>query len=398
MNVLIVNTSELTGGAAVAANRLMHALTTAGVEVRMLVRDKQTQDTRVTAIGGPLALLPKIYERLCIFIRQGLSRKHLWEADIANVGLSITSHPLYRWADVIHINWVNQGMLSLKEIERIAKDGKRIVWTLHDAWNATAVCHYTHSCNGFETGCKDCPILPGAEKVWKRKEHLYANSNISFVTCSEWLKSEVLRSPLMKGQSITAIPNTIDTSIFCPRNKVEARKALSLPQNRPLVLFVSQKVTDERKGARYLIEALKGIDCDVMILGGKADEVASRMEQRTYALGYVNDAEKIAHVYRAADVFVLPSLQDNLPNTIMEALACGVPCVGFNTGGIPEMIDHKVNGYIASLQDTQDLAEGIRFCLDKEHWQELSDAAVDKVERSYSHLSVAKRYNDLYKL
>lgn len=398
MNILIINTSELTGGAAVAANRLMHALTTAGVEVRMLVRDKQTQDPRVTAAGGPLALLPKILERLCIFIRQGFSRKHLWEADIANVGISVTSHPLYRWADVIHINWVNQGMLSLKEIERMARDGKRIVWTLHDAWNATAVCHYTHTCNGFESGCTSCPILPGAEKTWKRKEHLYAHSNISFVTCSEWLKREVSRSPLMRGQSITAIPNTIDTSIFCPGDKAEARKALSLPQNRPLVLFVSQKVTDERKGARYLIEALKGIDCDVMILGGKADEVASRMEQKAYALGYVSDAVKIAQVYCAADVFVLPSLQDNLPNTIMEALACGVPCVGFDTGGIPEMIDHKENGYVARLRDTQDLAKGIRFCLNTERWQALSTAATQKVERCYSHLSVAKKYNDLYQL
>lgn len=405
MNILIINTSELTGGAAVAANRLMHALTTAGVEVRMLVRDKQTQDSRVTAIGGPFALLPKIYERLCIFVRQGFSCKRLWQADIANVGLSVTSHPLYRWADVIHINWVNQGMLSLKEIERMARDGKRIVWTMHDVWNATAVCHLTLDCTKFTERCEQCHLLSSslASQTWKRKRKLYTSSHFTFTTCSQWLRGEALKSGLMHDQRVIAIPNSIDTSVFHPQDRAEARRALGIEDmGRKLILFVAQRLDNPFKGASYLIDAVKQVaatdhNVGIIILGSNGSELSALLPGiKTYDLGYQSDPHHIAQIYAASDVFVLPSLSENLPNTIMEALACGIPSVGFNVGGIPEMIDHQTNGYVAGLRDTADLAAGIRFCLDDNHWQQLSDAAITKVESCYSMQSVAQRFIELY--
>ena len=352
MRVLIVNTSEKTGGAAVAANRLMEALKNNGVKAKMLVRDKDF-----------------LWERLAIFICTRFSRTHLFEIDIANTGADITRLREFKEADIIHLHWINQGMLSLAGIRKILDSGKPVVWTMHDAWPATAICHYTRGCDSYTTRCHSCRLLPAgggahdlAARTWTRKRRMLAGRSICFVTCSRWLAGVVKQSALLTGQSITSIPNPIDTRVFRPTDKREARMAAGLPLDKRVVLFVSQRVTDERKGMEYFTAAMDmiadlcpdlGRNTCVAILGGHAEEVAGRLRLPAFPLGYVSDERRIVSIYNAADVFVLPSLEDNLPNTIMEAMACGVPCVGFRIGGIPEMIDHKKNGYVAAQRDSQ---------------------------------------------
>lgn len=178
------------------------------------------------------------------------------------------------------------------------------------------------------------------------------------------------KSALLAGQSITSIPNPIDTHVFCPADKAAARLELGLPEDRNIILFVSQRVTDKRKGMDYLVEAVRTLtekhpemkaDTAIAILGGHSEELAGRLDLPVYPLGYISEEHKIAGAYNAADVFVSPSLEDNLPNTIMEAMACGVPCAGFKVGGIPEMIDNGKNGYVAALRDADDLARGIHW-------------------------------------
>ena len=134
----------------------------------------------------------------------------------------------------------------------------------------------------------------------------------------------------------------------------------------------------------------------VLILGAHAEEMQDSFPCPTYPLGYVNDSTFLVDIYNAADVFVLPSLSENLPNTIMESMACGVPCVGFNVGGISEMIDHRQNGYVAKYRDVDDLAAGIRWVLHESNYEELSHQAVRKVATSYSEQSVALRYTEVY--
>ena len=150
----------------------------------------------------------------------------------------------------------------------------------------------------------------------------------------------------------------------------------------------------------YLIEACKQLkdipQLGVVILGGHAEEVVEQLPLETFPLGYVNDEQRIVDVYNAVDVFVLPSLSENLPNTIMEAMACGVPCVGFKVGGIPEEIDHKKNGYVAEYRQADDLARGIRWILTEADYEALSEQAVRKVAHSYSQQSVAMKYLDVY--
>lgn len=413
MRVLIVNTSEKTGGAAVASHRLMDALNNNGVKAKMLVRDKQTDQITVAQLPrSPLLRWHFLWERWCIFWRLHFTRDHLFEIDIANSGSDITSLPEFREADVIHLAWINQGMLSLKGIRKILDAGKPVVWTMHDVWPATAICHYTHGCPRFKTACQDCPLLPGggsktdlSHKIWSRKKRVLYHRNIHYVTCSEWLGGQARQSALLRGQSVTTIPNPIDTRIFCPKDQHEARRRAGLATDRLLILFVSQRVTDKRKGIDYLIDAVGKLTephpelkdrLGVAILGGHSEAIADSLPLPVYSLGYVSDEKQLVDIYNSADVFVLPSLEDNLPNTIMESMACGVPCVGFRVGGIPEMIDHKTNGYVAEFKDATDLATGLFWTLCEADRDELRCRTVQKVQAQYSQTSVSHRYIEVY--
>ena len=413
MRVLIVNTSERNGGAAVAANRLMEALNNHGVKAKMLVRDKQSDSLTVVGLQGKWwQQWCFLWERLVIFCHLHFSRKHLFELDIANTGTDITRLPEFREADIIHLHWINQGMLSLGIIRKILNSGTPVVWTMHDIWPATAICHLTLGCNKFKTGCHHCKYLPDngstrdlSAKIWRRKQHLLDGQSITFVACSRWLEAEAKMSALLSGQKVTNIPNSIDTSIYKVGNRSEARQRLGLPTDKQVILFVSQRVTNLNKGMEYLIEACNQLVSQhpemkettaVAILGGHAEDVVAELPFEAYPLGYVSEEYRIADVYRAANVFVLPSLSENLPNTIMESMACGIPCVGFKVGGIPEEIDHLKNGYVAVYRNAEDLARGIRWILCEADYDSLSAAAVKKVNRCYSQQSVALKYTEIY--
>ena len=408
MRVLLVNTSERTGGAAVAANRLMKALNNNGVKAKMLVREKNSTNLTVVPLPkSPLLQWRFLWERIVVFFHLHFQRQHLFEIDLANTGTDITSLREFKEADIIHLHWINQGMLSLKDIRKILRSGKPVVWTMHDIWPATAICHLTLGCRNFTTHCRNCRLLPGkgsnndlSAKVWARKQAMIDGENIYYVACSKWLESEAKSSKLLDGQKITSIPNPIDLHIYNKGNKTEARQRLGLPTDKKLILFASQRATNVNKGMGYLIEACRQLqdipNLGIIILGGHAEEVTSQLSIANFPLGYVNDEQRIVDVYNAADVFVLPSLSENLPNTIMEAMACGVPCVGFKVGGIPEEIDHKKNGYVAEYRSSEDLARGIRWILCEADYTMLSDNAVHKVVQCYSQQSVAMKYLDVY--
>ena len=408
MRVLIVNTSDRSGGAAVAANRLMMALNNHGVKVKMLVRDKISDSLTIVALPkSPLLHWNFLWERFVIYCRLHFSRKHLFEIDLANTGSDITRLPEFQEADVIHLHWINQGMLSLGTIRKILRSGKPVVWTMHDIWPATGLCHVTLGCRYFTSVCHQCRLLPGggsdndlSTSVWRKKERMLDGESIFFVACSRWLAGEAKASGLLKGQKITSIPNPIDTHVYKAGDRMEARRRLGLKEDRQYILFASQRATNENKGMDYLIEACRQLhdlpQVTVLILGGHAEEVAPQLSLDAVPLGYVNDERRIVEIYQAADVFVLPSLSENLPNTIMEAMACGLPCVGFRVGGIPEEIDHKRNGYVAEYRNACDLANGIRWVLTSAKSDELSRDCVRKVTQNYSQQSVALRYIDVY--
>ena len=422
MKVLIVNTYQKSGGAAVAAGRLLVALNNSGVRTRMLVSEKTDEDINVVGIDdssngrhpyrGWLRRWHFMHERLAVLLRLHINRDHLWEIDLGNSGTDITRLPVFKEADVIHLSWVNQGMLSLPVIRKILSSGKPVVWTLHDLWPVSGICHYARGCNKFKSGCRRCPLLPGggsdgdvSSRVWKKKQEIYSKGSIHFVACSKWLENQAKQSGLTAEGSISSIPNPIDINVFHPTDKAMAKAALGIDESKKVVLFVSQRVTDGRKGMEYLATATSMLkeslgevaeNVVVAILGGHSDEVSESLALPSVALGYVEDEERIATIYNAADVFVLPSLEDNLPNTIMEAMACGVPTVGFRVGGIPEMIDHMKNGYVAKTRDAADLAAGLRWALFEADAATVQAEALRKVRINYSQNRVAMKYIEIY--
>ncbi len=413
MRVLIINTSERIGGAAVAASRLMESLKNNGIKAKMLVRDKQTDQISVVGLQRNwLQVWKFIWERIVIWKANRFKKNNLFAVDIATMGTDITSLPEFQQADVIHLHWINQGMLSLADLRKILQSGKPIVWTMHDMWPCTGICHHARECTRYYDECHHCFFLysGGSRKdlstrIFRRKQELYKLAPITFVACSRWLEERAKKSSLLAGHTITSIPNPLNVNLFKPRNKQNARNKCHLPQEGKLILFGSVKITDKRKGIDYLVESCRLLaekhpelkeSLGVVVFGNQSQQLANLLPFRVYPLDYVKNEHELVNIYNAVDLFVTPSLEENLPNMIMEAMACGVPCVGFNVGGIPEMIDHLHNGYVAQYKSAEDFANGIHWILTEPEYAELSEQACRKAVANYSENIIAKRYTDIY--
>ncbi|HHX31629.1 MAG TPA: glycosyltransferase [Bacteroidales bacterium] len=408
MNILIVSTSDNRGGAAIAAYRLMNALKSEGVNIKMAVIDKRSNNSDVIQVGNKLNNRYNFYrERGEIFLINRLSKVNLFDVSIANTSTSITKLDEFKNANVIHLHWINQGILSIKEIEKILQSGKKVVWTMHDMWPFTGICHHAAGCNNYESACGMCPYLANPSEfdisnfIFEKKKHVYSKGNITFVACSEWLKRLADKSPIVRNQKVVNIPNPIDTELYKPMDKYVIRKKLKLPTDKKIILFAAAKASDPRKGTDYLINASKLIaelyqdELLFLIVGSQGEEIAERLHTPTICMGYV-DSLKMPEVYNAADVYITPSLQENLPNTIMEAMSSGIPCVGFNIGGIPEMINHKTTGYIAKYKNAEDLANGLIWTLFEADSEALVHNSREKVLVSYGHRKIANLYKSIY--
>jgi glycosyltransferase involved in cell wall biosynthesis len=411
MKVLLINTSERTGGAAVAANRLMLALNKAGHQAKVLVRDKQTNNPNVVSINTSwwkrkVNFIRFAYERWVIFMYSRFNRKNLFHVSIANTGTNICKHPLVKEADIIHLHWINQGFLSLNDIQRLTGLGKPVVWTMHDMWPCTAICHHARECKKYQDSCRSCFFLYSSNKndlsstVFSKKKKIIEKADITFVTCSRWLSEKAKTSVILKNKQILTVPNPINISVYHPGNVSADRGKLNLPAGKKLILFGAINVTDKRKGIDYLIKAMKrireGTDVELVIFGQAKQDIESLLPFPVHFTGYLKNEQDMSSLYNAVDVYVTSSLEENLPNTIMESMACGTPCVGFNIGGIPEMIDHKQNGYVAEYKNPEDLAVGIEWVLENTEKLNLSDSCVKRVKENYSESVVANRYIALY--
>ena len=416
MNILIINTSDRSGGAAIAAARLKNSLINLGEKARMLVARKEGDDLATfDAKPGLRYAGGWLRERLGIFVRQGLSKSHLWDIDPATAGVDITALPEFREADIIHLHWVNQGFLSFKVLRKIFDSGKPVVWTMHDAWPFTGLCHSPLDCRNFQQQCGHCMLLrrqgdhDWSHKVWKRKANIYNNAErVAFVACSKWLAGMARSSSLLSKQMVLDIPNPIDTYLFTPRDKEEARRQLGLPADKKLILFSAYNVNAPIKGLSYLHEALrllaekdsaKANEIGIVYAGKGTEQLNPQISNFRYqiSLGYITDSKQMATIYNAVDLFCIPSLQENLPNTIMEAKASGVPTIGFDVGGIPQMIDHLHDGYLAKAKDAADLAKGIEWVLFEADSVDLAQRNRFAAVEQYSEARVAKKYLKLYK-
>jgi len=415
MRIAHLNSSNIQGGSGRAAYRIHKSLKEAGVDSEMFVLRKFGHDLDVKAVsdrwvGKFLKKVRPRYEKQIINLYRNRERKIF---SIASKGINITKEKVIRDADVINFHWINRCFLSLKSIKQIGKLNKPIVWTLHDMWAFTGGCHCSGGCGKYEERCGECPVLNSSRlrdlswKILSQKVKVYKELKLNIVTPSNWLADCAKNSALFKDCKIEVIPNPVDTEIFKPIGKSGAREILNLSDNKYLLLFgLSPGADIEGKGINYLIEALLIIShkfpelsekIELLVFGIPYSEKIENIPFKTHFLGALHDDFTIDLCYNAADVFVLPSIEDNLPNTVIESLACGTPVVGFNVGGIPDMLTHKRNGYLADYKSSEDIARGIKWILeDKSRLSRLSKNAREKVLKNYTYEIIGEKYLKLY--
>jgi len=409
MKILLLNTNDISGGAAIAAYRLLKGLQKNSVQAKMLVQFKKSDDY---SILGPQTKWQKAFSKIRAIIDSIPVRFYKQRKKIIFSPAVLRDNIYKRIREInpgiIHLHWIAEGFVR---VESLAKINKPIIWTLHDMWAFTGGCHYDEECGKYDKNCGHCPILSSnkkndlSSKIWKRKEKYWKNLDLTIVTPSSWLGECAKKSSLFYNARVEVIPNGIDLNRFKPINKNIARDILCLTKDKKLILFGAlDALSDKRKGFPLLKKALKKLsskenkDIELIIFGSSRPRDEEKLGFKTHYLGQLNDEISLALVYSMADVMIVPSIQDNLPNTIMESLACGTPVVAFNIGGIPDMIEHQKNGYLAKPFDTTDLANGIEWVLeDNSRWEKLSKNAREKVIKEFDIVKVAKRYTDLYK-
>jgi len=409
MKVLFLNASDIEGGAARAAYRLHTGLKLSGIDSKMLVGLKYSDDINViaptTKLGKGMAILSPVLDIIPLVFYRKRERTIFSPACVPeNIAKKVS---LYN-PDIIHLNWIAGGFLR---IETLRKFQNPIVWTLHDMWAFTGGCHYDNSCGRYKESCGICPQLNSkrqndlSHRIWKRKMKAWKDIDITIVTPSRWLAECAKSSSLFRSCRVEVIPNGIDTGLYKPIDKHLAREIWNLPKDKKLILFGAMDATgDKRKGFQYLRPALKRIatsalreEIELVVFGSSKPANPPDFGLKAHYLGRLHDDVSLALLYSIVDVFVAPSIQENLPNTVMEALACGTPVVAFGATGLLDIVDHQQNGYLARPFDTDDLARGIAWVLDDdERRKALSHKARQKVEKEFDIRLVAQRYLDLY--
>lgn len=409
MKVTHLSTRDTQGGAARAAFRLHDGLRRIGVDSSMLVQDKSSESNSVygpdSSVGRGWTKLRPHLEQLPLHLYRDRSDApfHLqWLPD--RLDAAVETHD----PSVIHLHWINSGFL---QVETLAAFNRPVVWTLHDMWPMTGGCHYSGSCTSYQTRCGECPQLGSTSEndlsrlTWLRKNRAWESVDLTVVSPSHWLADCARSSSLFESVPVRVVPYGIDCSVYKPILQKEARRMFGLPQGAPLILFGAMNATqNSRKGFDLLLEALNKLDAgrlpsapELVVFGAKSSEQAPQTPFRTHFLGRLADDVALAALYSGVDVFVAPSREDNLPLAVQESLACGTPVVAFDIGGMPDMINHQSNGYLATSFDGGDLASGIEWCIEgEERNDELSANARSSARERYALEEIAKQYAELY--
>ena len=417
MKMLQVSTHDISGGAARATFRLHRGLRQMDQDCCMLVRYKDTDDEFVSAVGQD-----REKDENAFFLETPIQEHYInaHRTDISNTlfslpypGYDISRSPLVQNADIINLHWVShfQSPVTLNQIFAL---GKPVVWTLHDQWAFTGGCHYSAGCGGYQSNCSQCPQLAEdpfslPEAVLHDKEELFQNANLTIVTPSQWMGRCARESRLFKSLRVEVIANSLETDLYSPIPKEQAKKSLEIPDDAVTLLFGAIDGAEKRKGFAELTGAMKTCreneafqallrknQIRLICFGSPNDQLES-MGIPVVSLGRLGTDEDIRDAYSAADIFLLPSLEDNLPNTILESMSCGTPVVAFDVGGVPDMVTDSVNGLLVKAFDTQKMGEAIvSLLVDPEKRSAMGKACRERVSNDYALDVQAGNYLKLY--
>lgn len=410
MKVTLINHSDTRGGASVVTLRLVEALRAEGVDARMLVVRREGPERPYVAEVAPRLAAKGAFlmEEGLTWLDNGLHRRNLFALDAARAGLPLHRHPWVREADVVCLNWVNQGMLSLRGVERIAASGKPVVWTMHDMWCATGLCHHAGECTRYRGACGDCPLLQGpahardlSHRRFMRKALAYDRSHVAFVAVSTWLAARCRESALLRDRRVEVIPNAFPVGEFSLAPSL-SRAQLGLPDDgRLIVAMGAARLDDPVKGLPLAVEAFnrladKGYAEKVLpvFFGALRDPRALDGMRMPYVhMGTVADPERLRALFAHARAVLSTSLYETLPGTLIEGQAAGAWPVSFGRGGQSDIIDHGCTGYIARGLDTADIAAGLMQAVDAAPQREVLRASV---RERFDAPAVARRYIGLF--
>jgi len=410
MNVLHLSTSDLGGGAAIAAYRLHGALKRCGVTSRMVVRERKSADTDVIPAqpsGSNRSLLERLQAK-----QYSLERR--WTAKAPSRDLCFFSDDRVPGpnrlrglpkADVLNLHWVAH-LLDYGRFFRSLAPGQPLVWTLHDMAPMTGGCHYAMSCDRFTAQCGACPLMGSStsrdltRRIHDRKAAALQNlspEKTVIVAPSNWLAEQARKSALLGRFDVEVVPNGLDIEMFAPRDKAAARELLGFPQDTRIVLFAADHVGDHRKGMDLLRQALEGMSVGPSVTLVAIGSAGAWLPAGSLSLGRIENGRLMSYVYSAADVFVLPTRADNLPNVLVEALACGVPCVSFRVGGVTDVVQHGMTGILAEPEDVASLRDNLTSLLaDEDLRAGMGRNGREAVLRQFADTLVADQYTRIY--
>ncbi|MFC0517972.1 glycosyltransferase [Mucilaginibacter angelicae] len=415
LKVVHLNTYDGNGGAGRACMRLNRALISQNIDSKIIVHYKFGNNPDIKTFNSNI--IQKSYTAATIILERILAKRFLkpdsrTPFSFTWFGRSVIKHPDVKNADIIHLHWVNHGFLDPKHIAEIKKLGKPVLWTFHDSNAFTGGCHVRYACDHYLQQCGNCPLLINAggddisHRIWKQKSKAYQQLDFSIAAPSSWMQKSVKASSLMQGKAVNQIPNTLETDVFKPADKKQAKKQAGLPVDKFIFLsgFMPSR-KDLHKGTQYLLESMEllkqrlGVDADqieVVVFGNRGTENVPDFPFKTSFLGTINNDEKLALHYAAADAFLIPSLEDNLPYTVMESLSCGTPVIAFTTGGIPDMVQHQYNGYLATYRSSESFTDGMEWIIKHPEREKLNQQARQTIMDTFSEEVIAKQHIEVY--
>ena len=409
MNVLQINRNYSNGGAAVVAKRLHDAINSCSENSSTLLCRNAGGEPNKSVVELYPKLTGRIKSALIDRFEQLTGFQYFFQKNIR----SICDLDVFKNADVVHFHITHGGYINQKFIAEVARL-KPVVWSFHDMWALTGRCAHSYECDKWITGCGRCPNLrtypaqyiDRSGYLWNLKKNLYLDIKVDIVSPSKWLQEKITKS-IVNHWPCTVIPNPIDLSVFKYNKKQSKniRSKLGLPRNKKIFLFVAHGgVENEYKGFNILKDVfskMKGTENTpyLLVIGGREKHDLDSIGLSGESLGVVVDEALLAEYYAASDFYIIPSVQENLPLTIIESLGCGTPVIAFNVGGIPEMLEHKITGYLAENTTNESLLEGINWAcsLSYEEYSKASMACRDFSENHYSIDEFVSKHMCIYK-
>ena len=408
MRIALFNSYDDNGGASIATLGILSSLVKVGLRADLWVLSKTSAKKNVYQVKrffskGALSFI----DSLPVYFYLRRNRRIFTSAWINNSIANVANSGNY---DVINLFWVSGGFFRIESLENI---NIPIIWTLHDMWPLTGGCHYDEGCARYEDQCGKCPLLNSSNTVdlsninLKRKISSWGSKKINIIATSSWIGKCAKASSIFKNSKISIVPNAIDVNKFKPFDKIYAKSEHNLNPLKKYILFSAHgAMKDARKGFIYFLEAIRILsitksfkEYELVILGSGSVSLFSKENiiNKVHFINFIDNEPQRVSLYSACDLLIAPSLQENLSNTVMESLSCGTPVVAFNVGGMPDLIQHKLTGYLAEYKDSSDLANGILYCLEDGEWLKQASINARKfVTREFSPDVVGKKYHDVY--